>query len=93
MVLLVKLITVHYSTLNEKIETNPKSPKFKVGKRTRITKYKNIFSKIYTKNWRKEIFVIYSALQTNRWTYKTKDLNREKLIGSIYEKELLLSRL
>ena len=33
----------------------------------------------------------YIALKTNPLTYKIKDLNREKIIGSFYEKELLLS--
>ena len=43
-------INADYSALNEKIETNPKAPKFKVNDRVRITKYKNIFSKGYTEN-------------------------------------------
>ena len=30
-------------------------------------------------------------MKTNPWTYKIKDLNEEKNIGSFYEKELLLS--
>ena len=79
--------------MNEKIETNPKAPKFKVNDRVRITKYKNIFSKGYTENWSREIFIIDSVLKTNPWTYKLKDLNGEKIIGSFYEKELLLSLL
>ena len=37
-----------YSALTEKIEANPKAPKFKVNYRVRITKYKNVFSKSYT---------------------------------------------
>ena len=57
----------------------------------RITKYKNIFSKRYTENWSREMFIIDSVLKTNHWTYKIKDLNREKVIGSFYEKELLRS--
>ena len=40
-----KPINADYSALNEKIETNPKAPKFKVNDRVRIIKYKNIFSK------------------------------------------------
>ena len=79
--------------MNEKFETNPKAPKFKVNHRVRITKYKNIFSKGYTENWSKEIFIIDSILKTNPWTYQLKDLNWEKIIGSFYEKELLLSTL
>ena len=55
----------------------------------RITKYKNIFSKRYTRNWSREIFFIDSVLKTNSQTYKMKDLNGEKIIGSFYETELL----
>ena len=39
-------------------ESNEKDPKFKVGDNVRISKYKNIFAKGYTPNWREEIFVI-----------------------------------
>ena len=33
------------------------------------------------------------VLKTNPWTYKIKDLNRETVIESFYEKELFLSKL
>ena len=58
-------INVNYSALTEKIETNPKAPKFKVKDRVRITKVKNIFSKAYTENWSRDIFTIDSVLDTN----------------------------
>ena len=61
--------------MTEKIETNPKAPKFKVNDRVRITKYKNIFSKDYTENWTRVILFIDSVLKTNPYTYKIKDLN------------------
>ena len=86
-----KPINADYSALTEKIETNPKAPKFKVNDRVRITKYKNIFSKGYAENWSREIFIIDSVLKTNPWTYNIKNINREKIMGSFYEKELLLS--
>ena len=73
------------------MRTNLKALKFKVNDRVRITKYKNIFSKGYTENWSREIFIIDSVLKTNPWTYRLKDSNGEKIIGSFYEKELLLS--
>ena len=41
----------NYSALTEETDTNPKSPKFKVNDRVRITKYKNIFGKYYIQNW------------------------------------------
>ena len=34
-----------------------------------------------------------SVLKTNPWACKIKDLNVKTIIGSIYEKELLLSTL
>ena len=59
----------------------------------RITKYKNIFSKAYTENWSREIFITDSVPKNNPCTYKMKALNGVKIIGSFYEKELLLSKL
>ena len=42
----------------------------------------------------KYLFLLYiSVLKTNPWTYKIKDQKEEKIIGSFYEKELLLSKL
>ena len=64
-----------------------------MNNRVRIAKYKNIFSKGYTKNWSREMFIIDSVFKTNPWTYKIKDLNGEKIIGSFYENELLLIKL
>ena len=59
-----KPIDADYSALTQEIGTNPKAPKFKVGDRVKITKYKNIFSKGYSENWSREI-VIDSVLKTN----------------------------
>ena len=84
-------INAGYSALTKKIEINPKVPTFKVNERVRITKYKNFFSKIFTETWSREIFIINSVLKTNPWTYKIKDINEEKITGSLYEKQLLLS--
>lgn len=70
----------------EKIETVSKSPKFKVDDRVQITRYENILSNVYTKKCSREIFVIYSVLKTNPWTYTIKDLNGWKIIGSFHKK-------
>ena len=48
-----------YTALTEETGVNPKLSKFRVFDRVMITKYKNIFSKVYTENWSKEMFVIY----------------------------------
>ena len=71
-----KPIDADYSTLTEKIEMNPEVPKIKVGDRARITKYNNIFSKGYTENWSRKIFVF----KTNPWTnqrFKRRNNNTE----------------
>ena len=78
-----KPVNADYSALTEEIESSHKSSKFKVSDRVRITKYKNIFSKDYTKNWSREIFGIDSILKINSWTYKIKDLNGEKIIRKL----------
>ena len=39
-------------------ESNEKDPKFKVGDHVKISKFKNVFAKGYTPNWRKEIFIV-----------------------------------
>ena len=67
-----------YSATIQKLMTNSKDLKFKVNDRVRITKYKNIFSEVYTKNWSKKIFIIDSVLKTNLWSYEFEDLNLEK---------------
>ena len=45
------------------------------------------FSKVYTKIWLSEIFVVDSVLKTV-WTFKVKDLNDYKTIGSSNGNEL-----
>ena len=60
-----KHIDVDYSNLTKEIETNPKAPKSEVADRVRIAKYKNIFSKGYTENCPKEIFVMDFVLKTS----------------------------
>ena len=49
-----------------------------INDRVRITKYKNFFSKDYTKYWSREIF--------NLCTCKLKGLNARKIIKSFYQK-------
>ena len=70
-------------------EINNKDPKFKVGDRVRISKYKNIFAKGYTPNWSEEVFVkkitnINKNKNTVPWTYVINDLNGEEIVGTFY---------
>ena len=41
-----------------KKENKKEGPKFKVRDKTRISKYKNSFAKVYVLNWSEEVFVI-----------------------------------
>ena len=67
---------------------NEKDSRFKVGDRIRISKFKNIFAKGYTRNWSKEIFIADKINDTVPYTYNLKDLNDEKIIASFYDREL-----
>ena len=74
--------------INTSKENNNKDPKFKVGDRVRISKYKNIFAKGYMVNWSEEVFAIKKIKNTVPWTYVINDLNGEEIIRTFYEKEL-----
>ena len=65
-------INADYSAVTEKIQTNLKATKFTLNDRIRTTKFKNIFSKGYTENVSREIFISNFALKTNLSTYKLK---------------------
>ena len=91
-ILLIKNLLILIILL-ETNETNHEALKFEVNDRVRTFKYKYIFNKGYTENRSREIFIIDSVLKNNPCTYKLKDLKGEKVIGSFYEKELLLSML
>ena len=69
-----------------KKEVNDKDPKFKVGDHVKISKYKNIFAKVYTLNWSEEVFVTKNVKNTVPWTHVINDLNSEEIIGLFYEK-------
>ena len=78
-----------YGDMNE----NESKPKFKVGERVRISKYKRKnFDKGYTPNWTEEIFTVDKIQYSNPITYKLKDLNDEEIKGSFYEPELLKAK-
>ena len=73
-----------YAEYNE--DFNKKDPKFKVADHVGVSKYKNIFTKGYTPNWSKEIFVVSKIKNTVPWTYAVSDFNGEETTGSFDEK-------
>ena len=82
-----------YFNLYGDMETSKQKPKFKIGDKVRISKYKrNVFDKGYTPNWTEEVFTVHKIQYTNPITYKIKDLNDETIEGSFYEPELLKAK-
>jgi len=82
-----------YLNLYGDMETSRQKPKFKVGDKVRISKYKRkVFDKGYTPNWTEEVFTIDKIQYTNPLTYKLNDLNNEEIQGSFYEPELLKAK-
>ena len=68
-------------------------PRFKIGDKVRISKYKRkVFDKGYTPNWTEEIFLVDKIQSTNPITYRLKDLTNEEIQGSFYETELLRAK-
>ena len=71
------------------IYLKPGKPKFAIGDKVRISKYKRkVFDKGYTPNWTEEIFVIDKVLPTKPVTYNIVDIMNEAIKGSFYEQEL-----
>ena len=84
--------TVYFNLYGD-METSKQKPKFKIGDKVRISKYKrNVFDKGYTPNWTEEVFTVDKIQYTNPITYKLKDLNDEDIQGSFYEPELLKAK-
>ena len=67
--------------INYVSEINKEKPKFKIGDRVRIYKYKKLFSKGYETNWTEELFVVSAINKTSPITYKIKDLKSEDIVG------------
>ena len=72
----------------------PGKPKFSIGDKVRLSKYKRkVFDKGYTPNWTaEEVFVVDKVNLTKPVTYNVVDLLGEKVEGSFYEKELQLTK-
>ena len=64
-------------------EINDKDPKFKISNIVRMSKYKNIFAKGFTRNWSEKTFVTENVKNTMPSTYILNDLNGEKIVGTL----------
>ncbi len=63
----------------------PKQKKFNIGDKVRISKDKRLFDKVYTSNFKKELFVIKDIIYYNIPVYKLMDLMNEEINGVFYE--------
>ena len=63
-------------------------PKFRVGDKVRVSKYKSIFSKGYEANFTEEIFKVKKVLRGDPNTYEIEDHEGETITGKFYEEEL-----
>ena len=66
-----------------------KKTKFKICDHVRISKYENIFPKVYVPNWSEEVFVIKNVENAVPWTFVISGLNGEEIVGTFYKKKLL----
>ena len=62
-----------------------------VGDYVRNADKRNIFSKGYTSNWNRELFIVNEVLETQPPPYKIEDMNGELIEDKYYEQELLKS--
>ena len=69
-------------------ETNDENPKFEIGHNVRISKYKNVFPKVYILDRSEEVFVIRKVKNTVLLTHVINNLNWEEIVGTFYEKEM-----
>lgn len=65
-----------------------KLAKLKMGDYVRLSKNKDIFAKGYTMSFTEEVFKIIKVIPHMEPVYEIEDLNREKVEGQFYEKEV-----
>ena len=79
---------VYAELYEDELWKSNRPPKFEVGDKVRITKWKRGFEKGFTPNWTEEIFFVKNVLHTKPTTYKIKDWANDDVEGSFYEQEL-----
>ena len=81
-----------YANLYSNLVSKQHPPKFSVGDKVRISKYKRkVFDKGFTPNWWEEIFVVERVVNTNPITYKLANTKGESITGSFYQQELKIT--
>src|ERR1700754_75175 len=70
------------------VDQTRRKPKFNIGDKVRIAKWKHSLHKGYLPNWTMEIFTVTDVKYTNPVTYKIADFDDELVEGSFYQQEL-----
>ena len=70
------------------VDFNKKGLKFKVGENVRISKDEQIFAKGHVPSQSEKAFTNQKVKSTVPWTHVISNLNREKIDGTFYKKEL-----
>ena len=70
------------------IDFNEEGLKFKVGENVRISKDEQIFAKGHVPSQSEKAFTNQKVKSTVPWTHVISNLNREKIDGTFYKKEL-----
>ena len=86
-----KQIFINLYGYDKNYDGPPKISKYsyKLDDKVLISKVKKTFEKGYTRNWRKEVFIVDKITQSkNIPTYILRDLHGEKIAGVFYEQEL-----
>ena len=83
----IKPVDVKDNTyINFSKDVNDKDPKFQVGDHVRISKYKNIFGKVYISNLSEDTFAISKIKNTVAWTYVINISRVKKLLEHFMKK-------
>ncbi|BES89648.1 protein F54H12.3, partial Hydra magnipapillata [Nesidiocoris tenuis] len=69
-----------------------RKPKFKIGDRVRISRFKGTFEKGYLPSWTNEQFIVARIRSGVVPTYYLKDIYDEPIVGRFYEQELLKTK-
>lgn len=80
--------TIMENNYKNDLEFKKEKPKFKIGDRVRIFKYKKHFDKGFTGWWTSEIFKIVEINNKSPITYEIADLDNEEILGQFYSNEL-----
>ena len=79
---------VYKSNFENELMPLKRKPKFKVGDRVRMFKWKSHFEKGYTAKWTSEIFRVKKVNNTAPVTYEVEAEDGEEIFGRFYENEL-----